>query len=328
VTPGAVFFASDYGTVDEFVGVVHAVLHRLAPGVPVVDLGHHIAPFDVTAGAGLLVRSAPFLGSGVVLAVVDPGVGTDRRGVALRLADPGSGSDKEKNASRDRPQWLVGPDNGLLTAAAEDLGGARDVFQLDPAGAGWPGPAPMAGTGPTFDGRDVFAPAAAHLVTGGQPDALGPLVDPRSLVGTPAPHAPVLHRSGGGIEAVTVPVTWIDRFGNMQLGLGPDILDSLGVGVGDGARVAVDQAGRPAGADRERSSTGTSSDPGIPVRRVVAFGDLPAGEAGLLVDSSGRVALVVGSASAAGRFGVDRIGAAVTLSADPPTETGAAEGQI
>jgi S-adenosyl-L-methionine hydrolase (adenosine-forming) len=72
VTVGAIYFASDYGTDDEFVGVVHAVLHRLAPGVPVIDLGPHIAPFDVTAGAGLLVRGAPFLGSGVVLGVVDP----------------------------------------------------------------------------------------------------------------------------------------------------------------------------------------------------------------------------------------------------------------
>ncbi|MBV8463757.1 MAG: SAM-dependent chlorinase/fluorinase, partial [Acidimicrobiales bacterium] len=80
----AVYFASDYGTEDEFVGVVHAVLHRFAPGVPVIDLAHEIPAFDVAAGADLLLRCRPALGSGVVLAVVDPGVGSARRAVALR----------------------------------------------------------------------------------------------------------------------------------------------------------------------------------------------------------------------------------------------------
>ena len=106
------FFLSDYGTADEFVGVVHAVLHRLAPSAPVIDLGHQIPPFDVAAAAALLVRAGPHLGPGVVLAVVDPGVGTDRRGVAVELPPGG-------------PTWLVGPDNGLLLPLAEARCGPR-----------------------------------------------------------------------------------------------------------------------------------------------------------------------------------------------------------
>ena len=165
----AVFFLSDYGMADEFVGVVHAVLHRLAPSVPVIDLSHLVPAFDIAAGAALLVRSGPHLGPGVVLAVVDPGVGTDRRGVAIEV-------------SSDGPAWLVGPDNGLLGPLALALGGARSAVALDPVH-----PAGQAGASHprTFDGRDVFAPAAAHLVTGGAPLEIGTPVDPATLVGAP-----------------------------------------------------------------------------------------------------------------------------------------------
>ncbi len=116
----AVYFLSDYGTADEFVGVVHAVLFRLAPELRVIDLSHQVPPFDVVAGAAMLVRAAPHLGSGVVLAVVDPGVGTERRGVALTTASSG-------------PRFVVGPDNGLLLPMADALGGVRSAVALDPA---------------------------------------------------------------------------------------------------------------------------------------------------------------------------------------------------
>ncbi|HEY5244790.1 MAG TPA: SAM-dependent chlorinase/fluorinase, partial [Acidimicrobiales bacterium] len=105
-----VYFLSDYGLADEFVGVVHAVLRRLAPGIAVVDLVHEIPPYDVRAGAAALVRAVPHLGPGVVLAVVDPGVGGSRRGLVLEIDGP------------DR-RWFVGPDNGLLLAAAARAGG-------------------------------------------------------------------------------------------------------------------------------------------------------------------------------------------------------------
>ena len=178
----AIYFLTDYGTTDEFVGVVHAVLHRLAPRVPVIDLSHQVSPFDVAAGAAMLVRCAPFLGPGVVLAVVDPGVGTARRAVAIGL---GGASGKET------PTWLVGPDNGLLVPLATTYGDIESMVVIDrdspalrPRGSFGPD-----GSGPTFDGRDVFAPAAAHLLLGGDPMALGTPADP-DVTGSHRPRPP------------------------------------------------------------------------------------------------------------------------------------------
>src|SRR5579864_8280675 len=108
---GAVFFLTDYGGADEFAGVMRAVVARHAPGAPLVDLSHDLPPFDVRAGALALERAAPFLGPGVVVGVVDPGVGSPRRGVA---ATP---------AGANGPGYFVGPDNGLLVWALEALGG-------------------------------------------------------------------------------------------------------------------------------------------------------------------------------------------------------------
>src|SRR3954454_14754387 len=104
-----VTFLSDYGLADDFVGVVHAVIARIAPDARVIDLTHCIARHDVRSGALTLARALPFTPPGVHLAVVDPEVGAERRAVALRC-----GQD-------DR--ILVGPDNGLLIPAAQALGG-------------------------------------------------------------------------------------------------------------------------------------------------------------------------------------------------------------
>jgi S-adenosylmethionine hydrolase len=204
----AVFFLSDYGLVDEFAGVVHAVLQRGAPGVPVIDLTHQVPSFDVAAGARVLERAAPHLGPGVVLAVVDPGVGSERRGVAIEV-----GTDVG-------PRWLVGPDNGLLLPGADLLGGCRRALAL--AGVS------------TFDGRDVFAPAAAHLVVGGAPEDLGLPIDVDGLVALPT--GPVLVSVADGV--LTTSVTWVDGYGNVQLaGDGPAWEQ---VGAAPGATVLVD----------------------------------------------------------------------------------------
>ncbi len=255
----AVHFLSDYGLVDEFVGVVHAVLHRAAPGVPVIDLTHGVPAFDVAAGAATLARCAPSLGAGVVLAVVDPGVATDRRAVAVRVGAPPAGG----------PGWLVGPDNGLLVPLADRLGGARGVRLLRTAGS-------------TFDGRDVFAPAAAHLVTGGDPADLGPELAAGDLV-RPAP-APAGRVEGA--QLVTS-VAHVDTFGNVGLSARPGALAGLGLGPGATVAVAVGP-----------------SDP-VPARWVTAFGDLAAGELGLLVDADGCLALVLDRAPADRRLAVD-----------------------
>jgi S-adenosyl-L-methionine hydrolase (adenosine-forming) len=165
-------FLSDYGLEDHFVGVCHGVITRIAPNARVIDLSHAIRPQDVRHGATLLAQSVPFLPRAVHLAVVDPTVGGERGMVAVEAGG----------------QVLVGPDNGLLVWAAERLGGVERVhalekraYRLEPVSR-------------TFHGRDVFAPAAAHLATGVAPAELGPAVDPAGLVRL----TPLVSRVEGG----------------------------------------------------------------------------------------------------------------------------------
>ncbi len=302
----AIFFLSDYGTADEFVGVVHAVLHRLAPPVPVIDLSHQIPPFDVPAGAAMLVRTAPYLGPGVVLAVVDPGVGTSRRAVAIGCTLSGGHEPEGGPMGGGGPAWLVGPDNGLLIPMAAAYGGADSAIDLGPSGPGHlrGGPAARQGAGPTFDGRDVFAPAAAHLALGGDPRALGPVIDPATLApapsGLPGAGDRVERTPGGPVARVSV--ASIDRFGNAQIGLGAEALEELGLGPGGIVHLTV-------GVDGERRP--------LPVRRVRAFAELDFDEVGLLVDSAGRLALACDRRSAADLYHLE-VGTRLVLSmADP-----------
>jgi len=197
-----VAFLSDYGHADEFVGVCTAVIASIAPDARVVDLVHDLPPHGVAAAGLALVRSVQYLPEGsLVLAVVDPGVGTDRRLVAVECDGA----------------TFFGPDNGLLAPAVAMLGGARRVVELTDDRFHLPAP------GPTFAGRDVLAPALAHHAAGVPLAELGPAVDPvgllPGLVGLPR----IL--PGGGVEAE---VWWVDRFGNCQLNLGPDELEELG----------------------------------------------------------------------------------------------------
>ena len=199
--PPVVSFLSDYGLTDEFVGVCKSVILRAAPSAQIIDVSHGIPPFDVRAGALALARSIQYLPPGVVLAVVDPGVGTDRRAVAVEV----------------ETGFLVGPDNGLLAPAVAMVGGARRVVSLTNAEYQLEAP------GATFAGRDVFAPAAGYLAAGTPLPALGELVDPLSLVPGTVP----LPRDEGGSAAGEV--LWVDRYGNAQLNIDPDDLAALGV---------------------------------------------------------------------------------------------------
>ena len=294
----AVYFLSDYGTADEFVGVVRAVLHGLAPTLSVIDLSHQVPAFDIAAGAAMLVRSGPYLGDGVVLAVVDPGVGTDRRGVALEVPVGG-------------PRWLVGPDNGLLLPLAASLGGVRAAYALDPVRTGTDRP------GGTFDGRDVFAPAAAHLAAGGDPRVIGrpivaatlqPVPDGgRTDGGRSGPEGSTRAGSGGEVSGVRAEVTWIDGFGNVQLAARPDALSAIGLTMGGTSRVAVGSGEDGAGDGEARTVLAT---------RVTAFGQLAPGQFGLLDDANGLVSLVLDRASAARVLGLPGPGVAVHIGAE------------
>ncbi len=195
--PDTVFFLSDYGLVDEFVGVVHAVITSGAPAATVIDLSHHVPAFDIRAGARMLERSVPFLGRGVVLAVIDPGVGSPRRGVVLKTRDP------------NRPGYFVGPDNGLILDAAERCGGVAQAVELAvPAGS----------VSATFDGRDLFAPAVAALCRGVPAEQLGQPIDPAWLVPLDMPVVTTAQETDGWVSVQTE-VAWIDHFGNVALAL-------------------------------------------------------------------------------------------------------------
>jgi S-adenosylmethionine hydrolase len=195
-------FLSDYGTTDEFVGVVKSVIRSIAPEVAVVDLTHEIAPHDVRGGGLCLARAAQYLCPGVVLAVVDPGVGTDRRAVAVELGEGQS--------------VLVGPDNGLLAPAAAIVGGATRAVELTNPDY------QLLAPGPTFAGRDVFAMAAANLCLGVPLEEFGPLVDPASL--RPG-ILPITRVEDGALQAE---VLWVDRYGNAQLNVDPAELEGYG----------------------------------------------------------------------------------------------------
>lgn len=250
-----VSFLSDYGTVDEFVGVVHSVIRSLAPEVRVIDLTHHVPPYDVRAGALTLARSAQYLAPGVVVAVVDPGVGSERRGIAVEVGDGAS--------------VLVGPDNGLLAPAVAMVGGATRAFELTNTAYHLQAP------GPTFDGRDVFAPVAAHLCAGVPIHELGTELDPAMLRPT---MIPISHLDG---EVLIAEALWIDQFGNVQLNVDPDELADMG----DIVTVVV--------GGRRRSAP-----------RIESFSGLRTGEIGLMVDSYGLMAIVANQGSAADELGI------------------------
>ena len=256
-------FLSDFGHDDEFVGVVHSVIRSISPATSIIDVTHGIAPHDTRAGGLALARAAPYLAPGVVVAVVDPGVGTDRRAVAIEV---GHGS-----------SILLGPDNGLLAPAVGFVGGATDAVEVTNPEYLLPT------TGPTFDARDVFAPAAAHLCNGVAMDELGPKVDPATL--RPG-LLPVCHDDGGDLVSE---ILWIDRFGNCQLNVAPDDVTHLGsvmqLVVGDQLRTA---------------------------EMVTGYDDIPVGRVGLIVDSSGLVSIAVTRSSAAAQLGVSE-GAEIRL---------------
>lgn len=251
-------FLSDYGLDDDFVGICHGVIARLCPEARVIDLTHGIPRQDVRRGALVLQGALAYLPVGVHLAVVDPDVGAERRAVALRLAD-------------DR--LMVGPDNGLLSLAAEEAGGvieavdiAHSRFRLEPVSA-------------TFHGRDIFAPVAATLARGVPLPEVGDPCDPDRLVWLTLPR-PVV--DDGVLRAHAL---YIDRFGNVGLNVEHDQLAELGLRLG--RPVTVDTADGEHVANYART-----------------FADVPPGELLVYEDAYRRLSLAVSHGSAAERLGV------------------------
>ncbi len=195
-------FLSDFGTDDEFVGVVHGVLARIAPRSSVIDLNHRIERGDIRGGALALLRAVQYLPAGVTLAVVDPGVGTDRRALAVETDE----------------MIFVGPDNGLLSPAVAMMGGAHRMVSVENPDFRLPG------AGATFWGRDVFAPAAAVLASEEASLAdLGPPVSPHEVTPLLLPLPEVTPGQVSG-EA-----WWVDTFGNVQTNISPQDLSDAGL---------------------------------------------------------------------------------------------------
>ncbi len=206
-------FLSDFGLGDDFVGLCKGVILRTSPGTTIVDLTHEVPGFGVEAGAEILEHATRYMpGDAVYLAVVDPGVGTERRALALSTASGAS---------------FVGPDNGLLLPAADSLGGiAEAVLLTNPEYHVHPVSA-------TFHGRDIFSPAAAHLAAGLDLQELGDAVHPASLARVEPPGT---QRLDGGSVAATV--VGVDRYGNARLSVAQD-----GAGFGFGALLEVRTGG-------------------------------------------------------------------------------------
>ncbi len=267
-----VSFLSDFGFDDEFVGVVHGVIATLAPEARVIDVTHGVPRGEVRAGALALMRAIPYLPDGVALAVVDPGVGTNRRAIAAET------------------EWgyFVGPDNGLLSPAVANVGGATRVVSLDNPEAQIPSP------GRTFAGRDVFGPAAALLASDQIAfEDLGTPVDPDSLV---PQLLPLPEEDGGSLIAAA---WWTDTYGNVQTNASPDDLALLGLREGSTVEVKIGSRARQ-------------------LRWVGTYGEAAPGQLVVHVDSYGLIALATVEGSAAEELGIE---GERPIRFSPPTST-------
>ena len=254
-----VTFLTDFGLQDDFVGTCHGVMKRIAPEAEIIDITHGVPPQQVLQGALILRNTLPYMPEGVHLAVIDPGVGSHRRPLAVRSGDG---------------RILVGPDNGLLLPSADALGGVSEAHELaNPAYA-------LDSVSRTFHGRDLFAPAAAHLALGVELAELGPPIDPQALVRLDVPEPEV------GQNRIRATVLYVDHFGNIQLNLKRRHLEDAGVLPGVSVELELSLERYFATAAR-------------------TFADARPGEIILYEDSYGNVAIAISGGSAARLFGVN-----------------------
>ena len=198
-------FLTDFGVRDDFVGVCRGVMRTIAPETTVIDITHGISPQAVLEGAVVLARSIPYMPVCVHLAVVDPGVGSDRRPIAVRT---------------EAGRIFVGPDNGLLTRAA-DREGIDAVRSLTNSRYH------LAEVSRTFHARDIFSPVAAHLAAGVRFGDLGDELDPGEVVRVSLPEPEV------GSTRLVATVLTVDRFGNLALNVSREHIDALELASGD-----------------------------------------------------------------------------------------------
>jgi S-adenosylmethionine hydrolase len=257
---------TDFGARDPSAAILHGVILSIAPEARIVDISHEVRKFAVRDGALLLWCALPYLPVGVHVAVVDPGVGTARRPIALRVG---------------RGDVLIGPDNGLLLAGAEQLGGVSEARLLESEAHRLPK------VSTSFHGRDIFAPAAAYFAAGTTLEALGRAFDPGELV--PSPIANAIVEPG----ALRSSIVYVDTFGNVKLaGLRGDLEAAIGPVVpGDDLELAF-------GAHAERPDRVET------VRWRATFGEAEPGQVLLYEDSYGRICLAENQGDAAADLGL------------------------
>jgi len=255
---------TDFGP-DGAPAVCRGVMLGIAPDAQIVDISHNVRKYAIRDGAFLLAFALPWMPIGVHVGVVDPGVGTARRPIGLLTG---------------RGDVLIGPDNGLLPAAAQALGGLVEARALENRAL------MLADISSTFHGRDIFSPMAAHVAAGVAFASVGPVVDPATLVSIDFPQ-PVV--SPGSLETT---ILFIASFGNLHLaGGGEDMTAAFGA-IEPGMQFRVTFGGHDGVREREET---------VPWART--FGEIPQGEAMLYEDSSGRLGFADNQSSAASRLG-------------------------
>lgn len=263
-TPPFVSLTTDFGSRDPSGAICRGVILSIAPRATVIDVTHDVAKYGVLDGALLLWCALPYLPVGTHVAVVDPGVGTPRLPVGIATV---------------RGDVLLGPDNGLLVPAAERLGGMTRVHALENPDYRLPFVSSV------FHGRDVFAPAAAHLALGVPLHAFGSPVNPADLVRLDLPPAEVAR------GALHTAVVYVDSFGNLKLaGETADLVAALGP-LSPGHRLTVELPDGPARRPVEMPWTTT-------------FGLVEAGALLAFEDSYGRLSMAVNQGSAAADLGL------------------------
>jgi len=243
---------TDFGQEGPYPSAMKGVILQICPQAQIVDVSHLIPPFNVRYGAFILAQSAPFFPQGTVhLAVVDPGVGTERRPIVIQT----------------RRFLFVGPDNGLLSIAAERDGVAyaweirNPRYMLDRPSM-------------TFHGRDIFAPVAAHLANGLPPEKLGPRLDSFQRLAVSQPHLEGNEVSGE--------VLLVDHFGNLVTNIEASMLQER-IRLGETLAVYM--------------------GPSVTQARLLrTYGEAEPGQALVLAGSSGLLEVAVNRGSAAELF--------------------------
>ncbi|HYL67756.1 MAG TPA: SAM-dependent chlorinase/fluorinase [Candidatus Limnocylindria bacterium] len=242
-----IVFMTDFGTANDSVAICKAVIINIVPDVRIMDITHQVTPFSIEEGARFLTGVTPYYPSGTVfLVVVDPGVGTSRKGIVVKSK---------------KGQFFVLPDNGVITPVADRDGieAAREISN----------PAWMVGdkVSSTFHGRDIFSPAAAHLVAGDDWTLIGPEV--KDLVRL-HPRTAMVELKGITAEIIGLD----DPFGSLITDIQGEDFKKLGYALGEKVPLKIDK--KP-----------------YTIPYVKTFMDVPVGQPLLFIDSRGRVGIAL-----------------------------------